>query len=233
MENKFEIDVAGQLKHVQSEIAVAVRESSRMAGQVKLVAVSKTFPPEAIRLALNAGQRVFGENRVQEAAGKWSQLRTEYDNIELHLIGPLQTNKSAVAVELFDCIETLDRPKLAKVIAAELTKQQKSIELFVQVNTGAEPQKAGVLVDDLPSFLELCRGDLKLNVTGLMCIPPIGEVAQKHFSLLSDLAQQHNLSNLSMGMSADYEVAIKSGATHVRLGSAIFGRRQITPSGPD
>ena len=192
---------------------------------VTLVAVSKTFPPEAIRPVLDAGQRVFGENRVQEASHKWPLLRQEYAELKLHLIGPLQTNKTADAVALFDCIETLDRPKLARALAKELKKQGKSIELFIQVNTGAEPQKAGVLVEDVAEFISLCRDELALPVSGLMCIPPVNEDPQKHFLLLADLARENGLAKLSMGMSADFELAIKCGATHVRVGSAIFGQR--------
>ena len=213
------------LRQVKDNIAQSISLNEKAATAVTLVAVSKTFTPQAIRPVLDAGQRVFGENRVQEAAQKWPLLRDEYADVKLHLIGPLQSNKTAMAVGLFDCIETVDREKLARALASELKKQQKTIELFVQVNTGAEPQKAGVLVSDLPAFISLCRDELGLSISGLMCIPPVNEEAQKHFLLLAELARQNGLTNLSMGMSADYQTAIGCGATHVRVGSAIFGYR--------
>jgi len=213
------------LRQVKDNIAQSISLNEKAATAVTLVAVSKTFTPQAIRPVLDAGQRVFGENRVQEAAQKWPLLRDEYADVKLHLIGPLQSNKTAMAVGLFDCIETVDREKLARALASELKKQQKTIELFVQVNTGAEPQKAGVLVSDLPAFISLCRDELGLLISGLMCIPPVNEEAQKHFLLLAELARQNGLTNLSMGMSADYQTAIGCGATHVRVGSAIFGYR--------
>jgi len=213
------------LRRVKDNIAQSISLNENAATAVTLVAVSKTFTPQAIRPVLDAGQRVFGENRVQEAAQKWPLLRDEYADVKLHLIGPLQSNKTAMAVGLFDCIETVDREKLARALASELKKQQKTIELFVQVNTGAEPQKAGVLVSDLPAFISLCRDELGLSISGLMCIPPVNEEAQKHFLLLAELARQNGLTNLSMGMSADYQTAIGCGATHVRVGSAIFGYR--------
>ena len=193
--------------------------------KVKLVAVSKTFMPEDIKPVLEAGHRLFGENRVQEAQSKWPALRSQYENVKLHLIGPLQTNKVANAVSLFDCIETLDREKLARAIARESEKQGRKPALFIQVNTGAEPQKAGILKQDLASFVDYCRDDLNLMIDGLMCIPPVNEDAQDHFRLLADLAKKHDLSELSMGMSSDYELAIACGATFVRVGSAIFGGR--------
>ena len=216
--------VVSNLQSVLDKIAAA----SKMADdnrKVELVAVSKTFMPEDIQPALEAGHRTFGENRVQEAQAKWSVLRRQYDNIKLHLIGPLQTNKVAGAVSLFDFIETLDREKLARVIARESEKQGRKPVLFIQVNTGAEPQKAGILEQDLASFVDYCRDDLKLVISGLMCIPPVNEDAREHFELLADLATRHDLTELSMGMSSDYELAVACGATFVRVGSAIFGRR--------
>jgi len=222
MENN---DAANRLQNVRQQIQQTVEENGNGSQKVTLVAVSKTFSADAIEPVLRAGQRVFGENRVQEAAQKWPHLKRLFSDVKLHLIGPLQSNKTAAAVELFDCIETLDRPKLAKGLAIEMAKQDKVIELFVQVNTGAEPQKAGISVSDLSGFLNLCRVGLKLKITGLMCIPPIGENSEEHFSLLAAMAVENQLSSLSMGMSADYVTAIKCGATHVRVGSAIFGQR--------
>ena len=177
-----------------------------------------------IRPVLAAGQRVFGENRVQEAQSKWPQLRRDYPDIELHLIGPLQSNKVAAAIELFDVIETLDRPKLAEALAAEFARTEKRPQLYVQVNTGAEPQKAGVLPQDLDGFLQFCA-ELGLKITGLMCIPPVDQLASPHFAMLNQMAKRHELPVLSMGMSSDFELAIQLGATHVRVGSAIFGAR--------
>lgn len=213
------------LRQVKDKISYADEKKSGSGEQTILVAVSKTFPKEDIRSVLEAGQNVFGENRVQEATEKWIELKKEFPEVKLHLIGPLQTNKVAASVALFDCIETLDRPKLAKVLSTEFTKQKKTLELFIQVNTGAEEQKAGILVDDLENFIEYCRVELKLAINGLMCIPPVNEDAKKHFLLLANLARRYDLEKLSMGMSADYELAIACGATHVRVGSAIFGSR--------
>ena len=219
--------ITGQLKQVIDDIEQAAIANGRSVDAVKLVAVSKTFPAEIIRSALEAGQRTFGENRVQEAAGKWPALKKEYSGVALHLIGPLQTNKTAAAVALFDCIETLDRPKLARAISVELHKQQKQIELFIQVNTGKEPQKAGIAPEDLSSFLDFCQDELSLSISGLMCIPPFDQDPAQHFLMLAGLAKSHDLANLSMGMSADYKKAVAFGATHVRVGSAIFGKRKI------
>lgn len=218
-------EITSQLAGVNDEIDKAAFQAGRSDDGVTLIAVSKTFPADVIMPTLLAGHRIFGENRVQEAYGKWPPLRQEFKGIKLHLIGPLQTNKTALAVSLFSCIETLDRPKLAKAIAGELKKQQKTIELFVQVNTGSEPQKAGVLVEDLSEFLTYCRTELQLPITGLMCIPPVNEDPETHFSMLAELAEFHHLPKLSMGMSADFPLAIKCGATHVRVGTAIFGER--------
>lgn len=195
-------------------------------GGAILVAVSKTQPVAAIEAALQAGQKIYGENRVQEAEAKWPGLKARYDDIELHLIGGLQTNKTRAALALFDVIQTLDRPRLARAIRKEIDRGAPAPRLFVQVNTGDEPQKGGVSLDELPSFLELCQGELALDVCGLMCIPPAGEEAALHFALLAKLARRHGLAGLSMGMSADYELAAAMGATHVRVGTAIFGPRQ-------
>jgi pyridoxal phosphate enzyme (YggS family) len=209
---------------VRSAIAQAAVASGRPAETVTLVAVSKTFPPEDIEIVLEAGQRVFGENRVQEAKAKWPGLRSRFADIELHLIGPLQSNKAGEAVGLFDCIETVDRPKIAEALAVEIAKQGKHPILYVQVNTGAEPQKAGVLPEDTDPFLETCR-QLGLHISGLMCIPPADEEPAMHFALLEKIARRNGLAILSMGMSADFEQAVKFGATHVRVGSGIFGHR--------
>ena len=216
--------ILARYHQVRDSIAKAATASGRAVGSVALVAVSKTFPPEDIALVLAAGQRVFGENRVQEAKAKWPGLRDQYEAIELHLIGPLQSNKAGEAVALFDCIETVDRPKIAQALAAEITKQGKHPILFVQVNTGAEPQKAGVLPEETDGFLASCR-ELGLNISGLMCIPPAEEEPALHFALLEKIARRNGLALLSMGMSADYEAAVKFGATHVRVGSGIFGHR--------
>lgn len=189
-----------------------------------LVAVSKGQPGKKVETALKAGHRVFGENRVQEAEGKWGDLRPEFSDIELHLIGPLQTNKVKNAVALFDVIQTLDRPKLAKALAKEFERSGKTPGLFIQVNTGAEPQKAGILPEDLEGFYKECQG-LGLTIMGLMCIPPVGEQPAMHFALLKKLAGELDLDQLSMGMSGDFEIAAGLGATHVRVGTAIFGPR--------
>ena len=192
---------------------------------VKLIVVSKTFNGDAIRPALEAGHRVFGENRVQEAYGKWPKLREEFSDIELHLIGPLQSNKAGDAVALFDFIHTIDREKIASAIAKEMSRQQKFPKLLVQVNTGLESQKAGIAPKQTAAFVNLCREKYQLDIQGLMCIPPFDENPGPHFALLRQLGQSLELSNLSMGMSGDYETAIEMGATHVRVGSAIFGER--------
>ena len=214
-----------RLSAVQENIAETAREVGRSPGDIKLIAVSKTFAADAIRPVLEAGQRIFGENRVQEAQGKWPKLRADFPNVDLHLIGPLQSNKTKDAVALFDAIHTVDRPKIAKAIADEMRAQAKQLQLYVQVNTGEEEQKAGVMPADAKSFVEMCRNELKLDIAGLMCIPPIDEEPALHFAFLSKLAQETGLEGLSMGMSADFDTAIKFGATHVRVGSAIFGSR--------
>lgn len=191
----------------------------------QLIVVSKTFDGETITPVIEAGARVFGENRVQEAKGKWPDLKMLASDIELHLIGPLQSNKASDAVALFDCIQTVDREKIANAIANEMRKQDKALKLYVQVNTGAEPQKAGVLPEVTVEFVEWCRNEIRIEVEGLMCIPPFDEEPGPHFAQLKTLAQKLDLKNLSMGMSSDYLTAVEYGATHVRVGSSIFGAR--------
>jgi pyridoxal phosphate enzyme (YggS family) len=212
------------LSAIIARIEAARKAAVQPAPSTTLVAVTKTHVRGAIEPALIAGQRVFGENRVQEAMGKWPPLRAEYDDIELHLIGPLQTNKVREAVALFDAIHTLDRPKLADALRAEMDRTDRAPFLFVQVNTGEEPQKAGVLPRDADSLIAYAQ-KLGLPLKGLMCIPPVGEAPAPHFALLQKLAREHELPLLSMGMSGDFETAIRFGATHVRVGSAIFGER--------
>lgn len=219
------IDAGKALADVREVIAGAAREDGRRPDDVHLIAVSKTFDAAAIRPVLDAGQRVFGENRVQEAAGKWPALREEYAGIELHLIGPLQSNKTRQAVQLFDAIHTVDRPKIASAIAAEMRAQGRKLDLFIQVNTGEEPQKAGIEPSGTVDFVHHCRDELGLPIIGLMCIPPFDEEPSVHFALLGELARDAGLDRLSMGMSSDYAVAVGFGATHVRVGSAIFGAR--------
>ena len=219
------MSVAENLKEILEKMAKASREAEREPKSVSLVAVSKTFDGEHIRPALEAGQRVFGENRVQEAQGKWPLLRQEFPDLELHLIGPLQSNKAADAVGLFDVIESVDREKIARVLSDEERRQQRPVRFYLQVNTGLEPQKAGIAPDDLSDFVRLCRDELQLSVEGLMCIPPVDENPGPHFALLAKLARENGLDRLSMGMSGDFETAIAFGATSVRVGSAIFGNR--------
>ena len=214
-----------RLAAVRERIAIAAREAARVPDEVVLVAVSKTFGEEAIRPLLNAGQRIFGENRVQEAAKKWPSLREQYSGVELHLIGPLQTNKVEEALDLFDVFHTLDRPKLAEALVKARDKGRKIPRLFVQVNTGEEPQKAGLAPGDVDAFITRCRTEWSLEVEGLMCIPPLGEEPALHFALLEKMARRNSLPNLSMGMSGDFETAVKLGATHVRVGGALFGSR--------
>ncbi len=216
---------AERLAAIQAKIVLAARSVGRDPASVTLVAVSKTFDADAIRPALVAGQRVFGENRVQETTGKWPGLRAEFAGVELHLIGPLQSNKAREAVELFDVIHTIDRPKIAKALAAEMGRQNRRPKLFVEVNTGEEPQKAGIAPKDAMAFVRHCREELGLEIAGLMCIPPHDEEPAVHFAFLAKLARACGVAGLSMGMSADYEAAIGFGATHVRVGSAIFGVR--------
>jgi hypothetical protein len=216
---------SGSLARVQAEIAAACREAGRDPSAVTLIAVSKTFPAEAIEPVIAAGQRVFGENRVQEAKAKWPPLRGAHSGIELHLIGPLQSNKAREAVGLFDAIHAVDRPSIAEALAKEIARQGRHPTLFVEVNTGEEPQKAGVLPQDADAFIAACREKHGLTISGLMCIPPFEEAPAPHFALTAKIAARNGLKLLSMGMSADFASAIAFGATHVRVGSAIFGSR--------
>ncbi|AVO46802.1 YggS family pyridoxal phosphate-dependent enzyme [Phreatobacter cathodiphilus] len=222
-------DAVSRLAEVKSAIAAATAEAKRAEGSVTLVAVSKTFPIEAIEPVLAAGQRVFGENYVQDAKGKWPELRERYPDAEVHMIGPLQSNKAKEAVALFDVIETLDRPSLAKELAKEVARAKDAgarvPRFLVQVNTGAEPQKGGVLPEEADAFIRACRETYGLDVEGVMCIPPADEPPAPHFALLTTIARRNGLKTVSMGMSADYPTAIAMGATHVRVGSAIFGAR--------
>ena len=213
------------LSHIHSQMTIAAEMDGRKPEDVTLIAVSKKQPDERIDAALAAGQRVFGENRVQEAQMRWQDRRAQYSDVRLHLIGPLQTNKASDAVALFDVIETLDREKLAVILAKEMEKQGVKRQCLVQVNTGDESQKAGITPEDAVAFATHCQHDLGLNITGLMCIPPIDEEPAMHFALLKKLAQQAGLATLSMGMSGDFETAIRFGATQVRVGSSIFGDR--------
>jgi PLP dependent protein len=212
---------------VERRIRDATQTVQRCRGDITLIAVSKTFAADAVRPVLISGQRDFGENRVQEAKAKWPALKRQYPQARLHLIGPLQTNKTAEAVSLFDAIHTVDRPKLAEILAQEISRQRKEIELFVQVNTGGEPQKSGVLPNEADQFIESCRSDLGLPIIGVMCLPPIDEEPSLHFALLAKIAKRNSLAGLSMGMSSDIEKAIGLGATHVRVGTAIFGARPV------
>jgi PLP dependent protein len=211
--------------HIKKRISNAAQIYGRMLDNIQLVAVSKIQPKDKILAALDTGHRVFGENRVQDAQLTWEDLKTKYPDIVLHLIGPLQTNKVKDAVALFDVIETVDRVSLADALAKEMNKQKKFLPCFIQVNTGEEPQKSGVMPANLPSLLSHCLA-IKLNVMGLMCIPPEHEPSALHFAFLSKLAKRYGLKNLSMGMSGDFEKAIPLGATHVRVGIALFGARQ-------
>ena len=219
-------DTATRLAAVRDTIAAAAREAGRDPAAVTLIAVSKTFDAPDIQPVIDAGQRVFGENRVQEAQKKWPALKASHPDIALHLIGPLQSNKAKEAVALFDCIHTIDRPKIAQAIADELARQQRRIELFVQVNTGEEEQKAGIAPRETAAFITACRETWQLEIAGLMCIPPVDDMAVVHFAFLAKLARENGLAGLSMGMSADYAAAVNLGATHVRVGSAIFGQRE-------
>lgn len=218
-------DIAANLAEVQAKVAMAARAADRDPAAVTLVAVGKTFPADHMLPALNAGQRAFGENRVQEAEEKWPALRDRFPDLRLHLIGPLQSNKVRKAVDVFDVIETVDRPKLARALANVMAETGRRPDCFIQVNTGAEDQKAGVLPQDADAFIAQCRDDFTLPVAGLMCIPPVDEEPSLHFQLLAEIAKRNGLAQLSMGMSADYEIAVAFGATHVRVGSAIFGTR--------
>ena len=219
------IDPVAALRDITSRIELAARGAGRDPSTVTLVAVSKTYGEDALVPVLAAGQRIFGENRVQEAKAKWPPLKTRFDGVELHLLGPLQSNKAKEAVELFDAIHSVDRMKIAEALAAEMTKHGRRLKLFVQVNTGEEPQKAGIAPRETAAFVGCCRDQLKLDIAGLMCIPPVDEEPALHFALLAKLARENSLDGLSMGMSHDFETAIALGATHVRVGSAIFGAR--------
>lgn len=220
-------DARARLAAIRAAIDRSAREEGRDPAEVTLVAVSKTFEADAIRPVLEAGHRDFGENRVQEAKAKWPALKADFPGVRLHLIGPLQTNKAREAVALFDAIHSLDRPSLARELAREQARvgAERMPALFVQVNTGEEPQKAGVAPQDADAFIRACREEQGLAIAGLMCIPPAGEPPSAHFALLRKIAKRNDVDNLSMGMSADYEQAVMLGATHVRVGSAIFGAR--------
>ena len=222
----MQTDSASGLLKVRSELERA-QASSSAHQPVTLIAVSKTFDAEAIEPVIAAGQTVFGENRVQEAKAKWPALKAAHPEIELHLIGPLQSNKAKEAVALFDAIHTVDRPNLCSALAKEISRQNRRPLLFAEINTGAEAQKAGVLPEEADAFLRACRGDYGLEISGLMCIPPIEEAPAPHFALTAKIAHRNGLKLLSMGMSADYALAVQFGATHVRVGSAIFGERSV------
>ena len=215
----------GALATVEREIAAACRQARRDRASVTLIAVSKTFDADAIVPVITAGQRVFGENRVQEAKTKWPELMSAYPGLALHLIGPLQSNKAREAVALFDAIHSIDRPSLCQALAKEIESQNRRPELFVQVNTGEEPQKAGIAPQEADAFIANCRDTYGLVISGLMCIPPVSEAPAPHFALTAKIAARNGLQKLSMGMSADFAIAIQFGATHVRVGSAIFGHR--------
>jgi hypothetical protein len=218
-------DADARLKDIEARIAAAAREAGRDPVSITLVAVSKTFEAGEITPVIKAGHRAFGENRVQEAQSKWPALKAAYSDLKLHLIGPLQSNKAREAVQLFDAIHSVDRPKIAKALADEMMRQNKRLELFVQVNTGEEPQKAGIMPRDAGPFVHHCREELKLEIAGLMCIPPVDEEPAVHFAFLAKLAKELGLKGLSMGMSGDFETAVQFGATHIRVGSALFGTR--------
>lgn len=219
------IDFAANLASVKADIADAARQAGRAPESITLVAVGKGHPAERSRAVLAAGQRVFGENRVQEAEEKWPALKADFPDARVHLIGPLQTNKVRHAVALFDVIETVDRPRLAQALAREFDSSGRQLPCYIQVNTGAEPQKAGVLPEEADAFIAQCRDELGLPVAGLMCIPPVDEEPSLHFALLREMAKRQGLDGLSMGMSADYPIAVAFGATLVRVGTAIFGTR--------
>ena len=226
-----DLALARNLAAVNAQVAQATAAAGRAAGGVSLVAVTKTQPAVVVRAAIRAGHRVFGENRVQEAFDKWPDLKQEFPDVRLHLIGPLQRNKVRPAVALFNAIETVDRPRLARALADEMERSGRRPDCFIQINTGEEAQKAGVVPAEADDFIRACRDDYGLAPRGLMCIPPIDEEPSLHFALLGEIARRNGLEELSMGMSADYETAIKFGATLVRVGTAIFGPR--TPREPN
>lgn len=217
--------MTSNLVKINEKISLAAEAAGRNANDIHLVAVSKVHVAETIRPVLEAGHKLFGENRVQEAAQKWPALKADYPEIELHLIGPLQSNKVRQAIQLFDVIETVDRPKLARAIARICEEEQKQVEIYVQINTGLEDQKAGASPDEADGLIQLCRDELNLSVKGVMCIPPFDEDPTEHFKLLRSIAKRNNIEYISMGMSGDFEKAIEHGATHVRVGTAIFGKR--------
>jgi len=217
--------IVSNLDQLRPRIARSAIDSGRWADDVRLVCVSKGQEETALRAALMAGERIFGENRVQEASRKWPNLKAEFSPVELHLIGPLQTNKVREAIALFDVIETLDRPRLAEAFAREFRAGARQPKLFIEVNTGREPQKAGILPQNADAFIAFCRNECDLEIEGLMCIPPADQQASPHFALLSQIAARNRIASLSMGMSADFDLGIQLGATHVRVGSAIFGAR--------
>ncbi len=220
--------IASRLAEVRADIAAAAKAAGRDPESVKLIAVSKTHPAEAVEEAIAAGQRLFGENRIQEAQDKFPALKERHPDIELHIIGPLQSNKVKDAVAIADCIQSVDREKIAKAIAKEMAEQGRRPKLLVQVNTGEEPQKAGIPPAEVEAFVKMCRDELGLEIAGLMCIPPLDEEPALHFALLEKLATKLGLSELSMGMSGDYEKAVQFGATYVRVGTAIFGARDYS-----
>lgn len=218
-------DIAANLAAVKDRIADAARSAGRDPQSVHLVAVSKTKPADIIQPAIEAGQILFGENRVQEAESKWPELKERYPQVRLHLVGPLQSNKIKRAISFCDAVESVDREKLARSLAGEMASTGRAIECFVQINTGEEPQKAGVLPEDVDAFLAKCREVYELPIAGLMCIPPIDDEPALHFGLLAEMARRNGIKGLSMGMTGDFETAIRFGATHVRVGTAIFGAR--------
>lgn len=217
--------MTSNLANIQKKIAIAAKTHKREADDVTLIAVSKIHVEETILPVLSAGHRVFGENKVQEAVQKWPPLKEKFDGVELHLIGPLQTNKVRQAVQIFDVIETVDRPKLARTLARIFEEENKTCDVYIQVNTGQEEQKAGIPPTEADDFIKLCRDELNLPVIGVMCIPPYNEDPTPHFEMLKNIATRNNVKNISMGMSGDFEKAVANGATHVRVGTAIFGTR--------
>ena len=219
------MSVKENLKLIHEQIKQAAKPWGRDFSGIKLVAVSKRQPQDKLQDALDAGHRLFGENKVQEAFEHWQDMKADYPDLKLHLIGPLQTNKIKDALKIFDCIETIDREKLARKLGNELKSQNRSIPCFIQVNIGEEEQKSGISPQELPEFLNFCQKDCALDIQGLMCLPPSGEPPTFYFALLQKMALEHNLSKLSMGMSRDFEKAIHLGATHIRIGTAIFGER--------
>lgn len=223
-------DIEARLATIKCRIEATSGEAGRACGSVRLLAVTKVQPQEAAQAALEAGHRLFGENRVQEAKAKWPILRDAYPDFELHLIGPLQTNKVKDAVALFDAIETVDRPKLARALASEMARSGRYLNCYIEVNIAAELQKSGVVPENVDAFVAFCRDELGLRVEGLMCIPPIDADPALHFAHLAEIASRNGLARLSMGMTADFEAAIRAGATEVRVGTAIFGPRLSPPT---